>query len=177
MVQGDWPVVESAEEYDCGWFSVGYDKVEQPDGELADYYWVDAPDAVTVVAITDDDELVLVEEYRPRQREILLTCPVGGRDDEESFEAAARRELEEETGYRADSVEVLETYYGSGWLRRQRGVVLASGLTPGEQALDDGEFIDVHTVPVSAAFDVLEDHPTVAWSLFPLLVARDHGRL
>jgi ADP-ribose pyrophosphatase len=45
-----WPVVESATEYETGWYTGGYDRVEQPDGTTKDYYWAHLPPAVVIVA-------------------------------------------------------------------------------------------------------------------------------
>jgi ADP-ribose pyrophosphatase len=143
---------------------------------VADYYWIDPVDGASVVALTDDDEVVLVEEYRPRQRQSFLTCPGGAVDPEEPPADAARRELREETGYEASEVERLLSYYPSGWIRHQRHVCLATGLTAGEQELDDGEHIAVRTLPVQEAVTaVLESG--AGWGVGPLLVAREYDHL
>ena len=63
----EWPVVDSAAEYETGWYTGGYDRVRQPDGTEKDYYWAELPDAVVVVARTGD-ELVLVDQYLPTIR-------------------------------------------------------------------------------------------------------------
>lgn len=166
-----WPVLESAVEYDVGWFRAGYDRVERPDGAHADYYWVEPGDAVSVVAVTDDREVVLVEQYRPRQGEHVLACPVGGVDDGESYVEAGVRELEEETGFEAGDARLLQTFYDSGWLRRERGVVYATDLEPGDQRLDDGEFIDVNLLDADDALDRAREETPNVWTLVPLLLA------
>lgn len=171
-----WPVLDTAVEWTTEWFEAGYDLVERPDGERAKYYWLSPGDSVSIVAV-HDDEVVLVEQYRTRQRETFLSCPVGGVDAGESFEDAAVRELREETGFEAGTVELLQTYYPEGWLRKRRGVAFASELTPGEQALDDGEFIEVRTVPVADALDVARTQPANGWTLTPLLLAHEDGLL
>jgi ADP-ribose pyrophosphatase len=170
----EWPVLDSTVDYRNPLFSAGRDRVRRLDGETADYYWVDPADGASVVALTEDDEVVLVEEYRPRQRQPFLTCPRGAVGADEPPAEAARRELREETGYEAREVELLLSYHPSGWIRHQRHVCLATGLTAGEQALDDGEYVTVRTLPVEETVDaVLESG--AGWGVGPLLVAREYG--
>ncbi|MFB6173366.1 MAG: NUDIX hydrolase [Halobacteriales archaeon] len=172
----DWSVLDSAVEYDVGWFRAGYDLVERPDGERARYYWVEPPDAAVVVALQDGD-LVMVEQYRPRWGEAVLSCPAGGVDPEESFAAAGRRELREETGLRAGDVECLRTYRPSGWLRMAYGVVLARDLSPGDPDRDDGEFLAVRRVPLADAWSRLREDGAWGPTLVALLLAEREGAL
>jgi ADP-ribose pyrophosphatase len=180
----EWPVLGTETEYENPFFGAGYDRVERPDGTRGDYYWVDPVDGVTVVALAEgpegtegeDGEVVLVEEYRPRQRRTFLTVPGGAIDAGEDVPAAARRELREESGYEADSVEYVRSYYPDGWVRHRRHVTVATGLSAGPQALDETEFIAVRTLPVEEAFEAVLDSGA-GWGLGPLLVAREAGYL
>jgi ADP-ribose pyrophosphatase len=156
--------------------AIGYDTLERPDGKRVRRGWFDPPDAVAIVARTGD-ELVLIEEYRPRLGERVLSCPAGRTDPGESYESAAKRELYEETGYRAQHVELLDTYYPAAGMRKQRAVVFVSDLSSGDQHLESDEFIDVLTVPVSEAIDEVRAGPTCGWGLPPLLLAREEGLL
>lgn len=172
----EWPVLDSDVDYRNPFFDTGHDRVRRPDGDVADYHWIDPVDGASVVALTDEDRVVLVEEYRPRQRQSMLTCPGGAVDPDEPPVEAGRRELREETGYEADDVEHLLSYHPSGWIRHQRHVCLATGLTAGEQELDDGEHITVRTLPVEEAVTaVLESGG--GWGIGPLLVAREYGHI
>lgn len=155
--------------------TIGYDRLRRPDGERTGYGWIGDRGSVAVVA-RRGSEVVLIEQYRPRLGETVLCCPVGGVEAGESFTEAGRRELSEETGFAAGRVELLGEHYPVAWLRKRRGAVFATDLTAGDQRLEPGEFADVRTVPVEAALDVARQRAT-AWTLLPLLLARDAGHL
>jgi len=70
-----------------------------PDGYECDWYYVDTPPSVMVVPVTADRQLVLVRQYRHNLRSYQLEFPAGTMNETEEPEAAARRELEEETGF------------------------------------------------------------------------------
>ncbi|MEF8843462.1 MAG: NUDIX hydrolase, partial [Haloarculaceae archaeon] len=161
--------------YETPFFEAGYDRVERPDGSRGDYYWIDPVDGVTIVALAGQ-EVVLVEEYRPRQRRTFLTVPGGAVDDGEDVRAAASRELREESGYEADSVEYVRSYYPDGWVRHRRHVTVATDLSAGPQDLDETEFIAVRTLPVEDAVGAVLDSGA-GWGIGPLLIAREAGYL
>jgi ADP-ribose pyrophosphatase len=107
--------------------------------------------AVVIVAL-DCDALILVEQYRVPAGRRCLELPAGlvGDDGEEDQETAARRELEEETGYRAGRIELLGDFYSSPGLTSERfTVVRATELTRiGPGGGTGGEDVTVHRVPL-----------------------------
>ncbi|MFB6281800.1 MAG: NUDIX hydrolase [Haloferacaceae archaeon] len=171
------PVVESAAEYETGWFTGGYDLVEQPDGSTKRYYWAELPTAVVVVAVADG-RLLLVEQYRPTVRETHLELPAGIVEEGESYTEAGIRELREETGFDASSASLLQAFWTcTGLLRHRRGIVFAEGLSPGDRSLDENEFLVPRTVPVEEALEVARRQPTNDATLEGVLLAREEGLL
>lgn len=173
----EWPVLDSRVEYETGWFTGGYDEVEQPDGSTKRYYWAELATAVVVVAVADD-RVLFVEQYRPTIRETQLELPAGIVDAGESYTTAAERELREETGFDAGSTALVQEYWCStGLLRHRRAIVFAEGLEPAERNLDDNEFLAVRPVPVDEALSVARAQPTNDATIEGLLLAREDGLL
>lgn len=95
---------------DCRVFTVNehISKCED-DGREADFYVIDCPDWVNVVAMTETREIVLIEQFRHGVEETILEIPGGMIDTGEDLLTAAKRELAEETGYISDNWELLGT--------------------------------------------------------------------
>lgn len=107
-----------------------------------------------VILAVDGDEVILVEQYRVPLGRPCVELPaglVGDYDDEESVELAAARELEEETGYRAESIELIGEFWSSpGMVSESFFLVRAVGLTQvGAGGGTPGEDITVHRVPLA----------------------------
>jgi ADP-ribose pyrophosphatase len=173
----DWPVLESVVEYETGWYTGGYDRVEQPDGTEKKYYWAELPAAVVVVARSGED-VVFVDQYRPAIGEGCLELPAGIVEGGESATAAGARELREETGFEAAGVSLLEDFWvATGVLRHRRAIVFAEGLTPTDRDLDDNEFLTVTTIPADEALAVAREEPANDATIEGLLLAREEGLL
>jgi ADP-ribose pyrophosphatase len=95
-----WKTLSSSTALDEKWFPVRKDTVQLPSGRIVDDYFVwDAPKIVMAVPVTPEGSFVMVRQYRHALEKVLIQFPGGGVDKDESPNAAAKRELEEETGY------------------------------------------------------------------------------
>ncbi|MBC2600885.1 NUDIX hydrolase [Puniceicoccus vermicola] len=102
-----WKVEEVQEVADCRVFRVITQKSRrEDDGRVSDWYVVDTNDFVNVVAITLDDELVMVRQFRHGSEEFSLELPGGMVDDGENPLDAGVRELREETGFAGGTAKI-----------------------------------------------------------------------
>ncbi|GAA5149034.1 hypothetical protein GCM10023340_23700 [Nocardioides marinquilinus] len=120
-----------------------------PDGRRAVWELMDNPPTVSVLALTDDDHVVMVRQFRPGPDRAVLSLPGGLVDDGEDAVAAGVRELREETGYAAGDARLVATVSPPAHTR-PRHTVLATGCRPvGDQSLDELEDIEVVLLPVA----------------------------
>ncbi|MFB6073593.1 MAG: NUDIX domain-containing protein [Haloarculaceae archaeon] len=173
-----WPVVDTEVVWDHEFFAAGYDVLERPDGERVNYYWIDANDVAVIVPVTDDGRVVLIEERSRQLRGRTVGCPAGRCEDGETHAEAAARELREETGYRAGTLEPLGTFRPDAWVRMDAAVFAATELRAGERDLDDAESITVREVPADEALATALDAEVVhGTQVVPLLFAHEAGLL
>ncbi len=120
------------------------DEVVEPGGVKAVREIVRHPGSVVVIPFLDDGRVVLVRQYRHAAGQKLWELVAGGLKRGESPQKAARRELIEETGYRARSVRLLFDFYPSpGFLSERMFMVEARGLSAAEAEPEEDERIEV----------------------------------
>ena len=97
---GKWETVSSEYIFRRPWLTVRHDKVKLPDGRInPEFYVLEYPDWVNVIAITEDGHIVMERQYRQGLGKTCYEIPAGVMEKGENAEEAARRELKEETGY------------------------------------------------------------------------------
>jgi len=94
-----WERLESKEIADCRVFRVREDISQRTDGVRGTFYVLENPDWVNIIAVTKDEQVLLIEQFRHGTENVILEIPGGMIDKGESPEAAAKRELLEETGH------------------------------------------------------------------------------
>lgn len=126
--------------------------------------------------LDEDGNVVLVRQYRLAAKEALLEVPAGIVDEGEDIEAAAQRELQEETGYRARNLERLTGFFVSpGFCEEFVHVFLATGLVESLLQADDDEEITVERIPLDAALALATSGEIKdAKSVVGLLMAANH---
>lgn len=134
------------------------DTVQTPKGRTLSYTHYRSSDVVVVVPFLDKETLVMIRQYRYPLDKTLLEFPAGHVEKGESPLATAKRELQEETGYRAKTVKHVYDYHPSVSKSRQVvHVFTASGLAGGETDHDSTEDITVETVSVKNLENMIAD--------------------
>jgi len=131
------------------------DEVELDNGYKATREVIHHPGGVCVVALDEDENVFMVEQFRYPFAEVLTEVPAGKLEYGEQPELCGRRELKEEVGAEAESFEYLGCLYPTvAYDTEKIYMYLARGLSFSEQDLDDGEFLDVKKMPLKQAFEM-----------------------
>ncbi len=150
------------------------DTVELPSGRETRREIVEHADVVAIVPLDEQDNVVLVRQYRKAVEKDLLEIPAGLIETGESPLECAGRELAEETGYSAEAWEEMGGFYTSpGFCTEYVHLYLASRLAPASLEADYDEIIDVEHVPVYQVADIItsgriQDAKSVAGLLMAL---------
>lgn len=129
--------------------TVHNDTVTLVNGETAEREVVDHPGGVAVIGLTDDNEVILVRQFRYPYKEITLEIPAGKLEKGEDPLEAGIREFSEECGAVAENFEPFgEIYPTPGYCGEIIRLFCATGLTFGSQNLDDDEFLDIIKMPI-----------------------------
>lgn len=138
--------------------SARVDEIELPDGKRASREVCEHCDGVAVLPITDEGKVVLVSQFRYPFGRIITEAPAGKVDGSEAHLDCAIRELSEETGYTAESLEYLGFAYPSpGCFTERIHLYLARGLKEGKAHPDEDEYVEVSYVDLKEAIEMCED--------------------
>lgn len=149
-------MVASEEIFDGHVVHLFKDTVELPNGKLATRETVRHIGAVAVVPLTDDGKVIVERQFRYPLGCVITEIPAGKLDSkDEDRLSAAKRELQEETGYTAEEWTDLGDYYPAAAYTDERiSLYLAKGLKQGDRNLDEDEFLDVVAVDLE---ELVED--------------------
>ena len=141
---------DSQEIFDGAIVHLFKDTVTLPNGHTATREVIRHIGAVAVVPLTDDGKVIVERQFRYPLDRVITEIPAGKLDSfTEDRLAAAKRELEEETGYTADTWQELGDFHPTAaYCDEKITLYLATGLHQGQRHLDDDEFLNVMAVPL-----------------------------
>ena len=129
---------------------------------------VEHADCVAVIAVDEEDNILLVRQFRKPVEKELLEIPAGGIDEGEDAEAAVIREMQEETGFRPQRLERLGGFYSApGYGTEYLYLYLAADLVPSQLYAEDTDGIEVvraapRDIPKMIASGEIEDSKSIA---------------
>lgn len=159
---GEGATIASKRVYSGRIINVDLDTVRFPNGSVGELEMVRHSGASAIIPfLTDpagpDPQLLLIHQYRYAAESFLYEVPAGRLEKGEEPMACARRELLEETGCTAERIEYLFSMYTTpGFTDEKIHVHMASGLTRGEARREADEFMEVETLPLSRALEMIE---------------------
>jgi 8-oxo-dGTP pyrophosphatase MutT (NUDIX family) len=141
-----WKVLESEYLYNQPWLTVRKERCELPNGRIMDaYYTLEYPSWVSAFALTKDEKVVMVKQYRHGLGVVSTELPGGVVDAGESVETAIARELKEETGYVFESFEFIGKLCANPATTNNymHMFIAKGGEKVAEQSLDETEDVEV----------------------------------
>lgn len=128
-----------------------------PDGQHSKREQIRHPGAVAVVALDEQQNLILVRQFRLAAKQIMIEIPAGTLYPEEPPEECAIREMQEETGYKPARLEALGGFFvAPGYTTEYIHLFLATELTPSPLPGDVDEFIEVLKLPFADALKMID---------------------
>jgi ADP-ribose pyrophosphatase len=138
--------------------NLNLETVMLPNGATVELEVIHHPGAAAVVPVRDDGTVLLIRQYRHAVGGYIYELPAGKLDPGEDPKECAARELEEEIGFRASSLEHVVTFYTTpGFTDEVIYLYQARGLTPGRQKLDTDEVLEVVALSLEAALAKIRD--------------------
>lgn len=152
--------IRSQEIFNGKIIKVSVDDVLLPNGETSIRELVKHQGAVAVIAVTKDQRVVMVEQYRKPLEKNLVEVPAGKLEPGEAPEVTAVRELEEETGFTTNQLEYVTSFYTTpGFCDERIYLYYTDKLIPliEEKALDEDEFLDCETYTMEELDQLVKD--------------------
>ncbi len=138
-------------------FRVEEQRVRLPDGTTARREIVYHDGGAAVVALDEQQRVILVRQYRPAAGRTMLEIPAGRLEPGETPAACAQRELAEETGYRALAIHQLTSFYPTpGYCSERLHLFFTTQIQSGPSAPDAGEFVTTERVPLAVCLEDID---------------------
>jgi len=143
-----WKLIESEIVLD-NFYKVARKRYKLPDGKEKDFYIALQSKTVIILPITQDNQVILVRQYRPGPDQIITELPAGRIEEGEEVLEAANRELIEETGYSGEAKWVAESPVSPYSTKWRNTIVITNCQQVTKQKTDDSEFIEVEIMPLN----------------------------
>ncbi|MFP4036538.1 MAG: NUDIX hydrolase [Desulfobacteraceae bacterium] len=183
MAPKPWEILRSTLDRSYRIFSLRTDRARSPrTGEAHDFFVLESTDWVNVIPLTEDHRVVLIRQYRHGIRDATLEIPGGIIEAGDSPEDAARREMEEETGYKErEMVDLGYVFPNPAILNNRCYTYLALDVSEaGEQQQDEKEDIEVVVRPLSEVPGLIRSgeirHALVLAAFYRFYMETDLGR-
>lgn len=154
---------------------LSFDKVRLPNGKTASREKIIHPGAVAVVAVTDENEVLLVRQYRYPVDDITIEIPAGKLERDELPKSCAKRELAEEVGAVDGKLRLLSSFYTTpGFCNEVLHLFIATGFKILNNSLDEDEFLDIIKIKMETALLwIKEGKIKDSKTIIGILMARD----
>ncbi len=170
-----WKLIEKKDVSPSKWFPIELRTYQLPNGKIVDDFTVTTlSDVAMIVAVTPEEKIVFVKQYKPGYDEIILEFPAGRMENEhKEIQETARHELEEETGIKVEELE----YFGvfAGFVTKATEKVycyfVENAEINSEQNLDENEEIEVVTYTFNEVEELIQENKinaaitVAAWDL------------
>lgn len=166
-----WQVMDQKAVTRNPWYRVLESRVQMPDGRTTTYHILDFLKSAVGVVARRGDEILLIRQYRFIIDQFVWAIPSGGSEGNEDPRVAAERELEEETGYRAEQLTRIHSYFPSyGCGNQEFHLFLAEGIHSSPERFDRNEVLEVRWFPIREIKEmILAEHMVDGLSITPLL--------
>lgn len=129
---------------------------ELEDGSIAEREIVEHNGGVCIISVDENNDVLMVKQFRMPFERVLMEAPAGKLEKDEDVLEAAKREFNEETGYKAEKFTCMGEFYPSvGFLTEKIHIYIAENLTKDSQHLDDDEFLNVEKYNIDKLYEMV----------------------
>ncbi len=133
------------------------DEILTPGGKVAYREYVNHHGGASVLAVDDDNNIYMVEQYRYAYKQLLLEIPAGKLEKGEDAKVCAIRELKEEIGAECKEIKQMALVYPTpGYTNEPLYIFVATGLTFGDTKWDDDEYLNIKKIPFDRALEMVK---------------------
>lgn len=151
--------IKTIESFGTKYFSVALDQVRKENGSLTKRVFINHPQASAIIPFLSDDKIIMVRQYRYALKRETLEIPAGKIDRGEGPEECIKREMIEETGFRAGSIEWIYTYAPAvGYSNELIHIYKGNNLKKLDNEIDKNEISSVEIIKIKEALLMIKNH-------------------